>query len=109
MRNREIKFRAWDKEGKYMTTSGFFVVNTDGTLQSHEKCIVMQFTGLHDCDDNEIWEGDIMTSGGHPTQVIWNPNRGIFGITTGQYELGAYNKTMKVIGNIYQNPKLLKI
>ena len=60
---REIKFRAWDTDTEAYRTSGkvFF----DGTIESgwgHEKnhWILERFTGLHDKNGREIYEGDIV-------------------------------------------------
>ena len=68
---RELKFRAWDNIRKRMMTSSKFVefrfnskgkvdaVNYSpaGGLQNLE---VMQFTGLQDVNDVDIYEGDIV-------------------------------------------------
>jgi uncharacterized phage protein (TIGR01671 family) len=57
---REIKFRAWDTEGQCLKTGGMSILNSDGTLQTDGKSIVMQFTNLKDKNGKEIYEGDIV-------------------------------------------------
>ena len=115
---REIKFRAWD--GKSM----FYEMCMDVDLGDGEIFKVnfhtwpeykfMQYTGLKDKNDKEIYEGDICKggalkcSGGYSifadvATVIYES--GMFKL--GSISLSSFNNKTEVIGNIYENPELL--
>lgn len=76
----------------------------------------MQFTGLLDKQGVEIYEGDIVTHNGFEfSEVVFRKggfqvNNMLDGLTNDEhYFLGDINLEMfKVIGNIYENPELLK-
>ena len=109
---REIKFRAWDKTAAEMI--GQFNVgvggNSDGKYYN-----IMQYTGLKDKNGKEIYEGDICWAYeigiGNLNRVI-EFNEGSFCLihaNTLSSELRGWKTDyIEVIGNIYQNPELLK-
>lgn len=81
---------------------------------------LMQFTGLHDKNGKEIYEGDILdcpvtTSEGSVAtqvmQIIWWEEQARFTmfIPQGRFPLGTPHPISEavVIGNIYENPELL--
>jgi uncharacterized phage protein (TIGR01671 family) len=115
IKTRPIKFRAWDG-GMY------YNVLVDGNAWTDNIVIdiwhtgnIMQFTGLVDLNGKEIYEGDILKrSDGVIKYVFFNEKQG--GFYT-QFLNGAgfidpikyaTDRDCVIIGNIYQNPELLK-
>lgn len=126
---REIKFRAWDKVDKTMRSwkdielqksSGereYFVgykANKAITKFDHEQ-VLMEYTGLKDKNGTEIYEGDVISYNKSREVVYFDTSLRIPCFTTG-IGLGSstkrhpyvITKRHEVIGNIYENPELLK-
>jgi hypothetical protein len=115
---REIKFRAWDEEKKKMYYDisfippwGFIRSGYGGSpwADTSKPRIGMQYTGLKDKKDKEIYEGDIVNKN-MPTEVIYQ--KGSYCIWYQGY-LFALNEKLseseiEVIGNKYENPELLE-
>lgn len=123
-KQREIKFRAWNKVKKEM-----FYVHEIGWIGSmltlakesqpnvnniHTACnfvssVLMQYTGLKDKNGKEIYEGDIVRTyhldekGNREERIFdvefhFNPFRGVYMYIEERGE---------IIGNIYETPNLL--
>lgn len=124
--NREIKFRAWDRFYRHMIELKDFFHLGDFFSEINDRIdndvIVMQFTGLKDVDGKEIYEGDIVKATKMKDTIFpvkYNEYNGGFyvaqkfggfllNIPEGEYGGGKLIVPWKVIGNIYENPELLK-
>lgn len=114
---RDFKFRAWNhkeyKMSKAFTFGNILNFCTEkglGTIKSLTDEQVMQYTGLKDKNDIEIWEGDIVTHEDFklPSEVTFE--RGCFRIhnfTISNFEAIHHMGKIEVIGNIYENKELL--
>ena len=123
---REIKFRAWDKENeKMMKVSSLHLENKEisvkenGTFHLFRMQDLMQYTGLKDKNGKEIYEGDIVlikldeTSTWYKTVVGFKKGAFIASLIDGEdyiyiFNRGFDNNDFEVIGNIYENKKLLE-
>lgn len=112
---REIKFRAWDKIEEVMLdwkslTDTFFAHKCD-TIFNDKSIILMQYTGLKDKNDVEIFEEDIVEYYECSIKEIEKVEflHGCF-CPIGQSDWIDNNKIhdMKIIGNIYENPELIR-
>lgn len=80
-------------------------------FNGNEKLELMQVTGLLDKNGKEIYEGDIVRDGSEIFAVQWVADTGAWGILDSDESmawLGDYNISCEIIGNIYENPELLK-
>lgn len=116
---REIKFRAWNgKEMFYPETennsdtfnagfnAGRVEIRDYTTGIEDNLCIPMQFTGLHDKNGKEIYEGDVV-KGINLENFYWIEP--VTFIDNGWFPFIEHRRMtdFEVIGNIYENPKLL--
>jgi uncharacterized phage protein (TIGR01671 family) len=109
---RVIKFRAWDKKENKFTYPKLW----DNTMPSNWEYWydLQQFTGLHDRDGKEIYEGDLLEF--NQNYEGWNDDyykRYKVEIPKIYYTVefnglsGDSIQDIKIIGNIYENKDLL--
>ena len=107
---REIKFRAWDIDGKIMCF-GQVALDAIPLAEINPEVKIMQYTGLLDRTGKEIYEGDIVKFGNwKPKEIVYYyKNFAGFSLKDTDCWLLDYDtKEMEVIGNIYENPELIK-
>ena len=122
---RELKFRAWDKSQKYMAYQGSPDLETLSSFMFHfGEDIVLQSTGFLDKNENEIFEGDILSDWNEVDgkqvqsylQVFWCNNDGAWKLDSSfnqdkssgdllSEELSSF--VYEISGNIYENTELL--
>lgn len=126
---REIKFRAWLKEKKEMIDNArpdFFCKqlhylrgNSAGGQDvlgvSTEDIELIQYTGLKDMREKEIYEGDVLSNGNDekPYKVIFENGsyRAEFEEDFEEYSFDLIDvvaQGCEIIGNIYENPELIR-
>lgn len=118
---REIKFRAKSgKDGEWE----YFDFNSESEVRELSYRIqkgwtvgLGQYTGLKDKNGKEIYEGDIVKNAWpHPYFIEYSKDWGAYmtvekhGLNDSQaeYDYLSNRKDVEIIGNIYENPELLK-
>ena len=148
----EIKFRAWDKKtlamgfvhsinfetDKQLSEAGDVIIHfpTDNPAAFIQKIrnilrdevVLLQFTGLHDKNGKEIFEGDILATSNSDESLeidLWNKEDFGYTVVEWRNKFSGFTGTKwvwdntnqpsvyaiefcEVIGNIYENPELLK-
>jgi len=113
MENSRFEFRAWNKETKIMMDPHKLTplalhpeLNVNGVfLPFHPDIILIQFTGLLDRKGKKIFEGDkLLWPDGDIHEVVYNAPSFYAGYASEDYPW----EESEIIGNIYENPELLK-
>lgn len=131
---RDIKFRVWHADYKKMElpekqlsedvdywdgVKGSVLGIINSYLGYNADRVFMQFTGLKDSEGREIYEGDVVQ------WIIYNDYEGTEHIQKGsvfyhekearwrirqcpEFEIWRFGDEIKVLGNIYETPELLK-
>lgn len=108
-------------EGNLLVTKRGCCITPDATVLGSYGAVepetVGQYTGLTDKNGTKIFEGDIVDFAERPDNgdygaVIYDADETEFGIDYGSTYLGLgrhyHSRDIEVIGNIYDNPELMK-
>ena len=110
---REIKFRAWDIENKRYNHLSFSIYKVNMIDQDPSRWLFLQYTGLKDKNDKEIYEGDILSippdaHHHYEERNVVEYGDGVYLLEDHGLYLNDWNEMGEVIGNIYENPELLE-
>lgn len=123
-----LKFRAWDPISKRMYPEFYLFGETTcfdlisqwlmeatpeaSSLMRMNDAVITQFTGLQDSKGKDIFDGDVIEGEFYDEddrasrvtkyEVVFN--NGAFNIASRNW----YKPSLKVIGNIFENPELLQ-
>lgn len=134
---RDLKFRVWNKKRRewllgyeFESLGGFSMLGEVQMMGAYaalltsyfpdriDEIVLMQFTNLKDVEGKEIYEGDVLEwedafKQHQKDYVLWNEEYGWWSLSKDSGSALGTRKIkgrspIKIIGNIYENPELLK-
>ena len=118
MEKREIKFKVYDKIHNSFIYPSNLVFRLDGHLfdrflnEEIHDYEMLQFTGLRDKNNVELFEGDILIYCGAIGFVFYNPNSCMFMIKfpvhKSFWSFDSIEEEFEIIGNIIENKDIFK-
>ncbi len=118
---REVKFRGKTGIGSWvygdLTFSRYgnpYIGSLSKIWSGVKRNTVGQYTGMHDSNGEDIYEGDIVRTSDNDDElavVEWDDEDLRFTVTHGNVVNGLgeeyYPREVEVVGNIYENPELI--
>lgn len=115
----EIKFRAWDKLGKFYTGNCIGFENHNNRLKltptASSRFTIEQYTGLKDKNGVEIYEGDIIYTPQEKYIKYWEVffdlsycGFVLYNGLNSTREIDKVQEEIEIVGNIHINHELLK-
>lgn len=132
---RKLKFRAWkkydeDEREEHSGKAGEMIPADELAFEEYEPLVdqlngddtmeLMQYTGMTDVKGTEIYEGDIVKTDGEVINVVeWDDTQLEWTLDYAHkyrrslwlfYDIrGRADNDIKVVGNIYENPELVRM
>ena len=111
MKHSQVKYRIWHKNIQEMAQVRKLPFKKNGSVDLSSNEVLLRWTGFKDCQGKDIYEGHVLLfinqeATHKPIEVKWEDHMTLLDDEWLEYPNKYTN--VKIIGNIYSNPKLLK-